>query len=343
LTANTVSTVSGTVMRFAGVVIGGRLVDPLGYAPVVLVTAALWCGTSFFASRIRTDLSPEHRPTISIRRDLVRITAELREGAARLMRTQRALAPIASVTWNQLLNGLMLVISLVVFKDRFRGSVASFSNLVGAGGVGILFGMVTVAPLANRLSRRAMIALSFAVSGAPLVLVAWFVNRYDILLASALLGLSFAWLKIPSDTTVQESIPDRYRGRVFALYDLAQNMAGVVAALLAIALVRGTTVSALVLGTGLAFLLWIPLITRWMRRAGSITVHAYAGSRADEVPRSIVLDGVEEPVEVERSWREERAGTRLLCFRLRLPDGSRVEVSKAEDGGTWRLDRELAG
>jgi hypothetical protein len=46
-------------------------------------------------------------------------------------------------------------------------------------------------------------------------------------------------------------------------------------------------------------------------------------------------------VEVERSWREERAGTRLLCFRLRLPDGSRIEVSRPEEGDRWRLDREL--
>jgi hypothetical protein len=55
----------------------------------------------------------------------------------------------------------------------------------------------------------------------------------------------------------------------------------------------------------------------------------YAGSRADEVPRAVEMAGVEEPVEVERSWREERSGARLLCFRLRLPDGSRIEVSRA--------------
>ena len=54
-----------------------------------------------------------------------------------------------------------------------------------------------------------------------------------------------------------------------------------------------------------------------------------------------MLAGEETPVEVERSWREERAGARLRCFRLALPDGTRIEVSRAEDGGPWRLDREL--
>jgi hypothetical protein len=55
-----------------------------------------------------------------------------------------------------------------------------------------------------------------------------------------------------------------------------------------------------------------------------------------------VLAGEELDVEVERSWREERAGARLLCFRLALPDGRRIEVSRTEEGGPWRLDREIA-
>jgi MFS family permease len=342
LTANSLSTVAGTLMRFIGVVIGGQLVDPIGYGPVIAFTAALWVATSFFASRIRSDLSPRRRPTVSIRGDLARVARELGDGARRLLHAPRALAPISSVTWNGFLNGLMLVVSLVVLKDRFRGSVASFSNLVAAGGVGLLLGLATVNLLEGHVSRRAMMALSFLVSGVPLIVVAFAINRFDILFVSFLLGLSFAWLKIPADTMTQETIPDRYRGRVFALYDLSQNMSGVVAALVAIGLVKAISVSVFVFVTGVAFLAWTPLLMRWLRRAATITVRTYAGGRADEVPRSVEIAGVEEPVEVEKSWYEERAGVRLLCFRLELPDGSRIEVSKREDGGRWRLDRELA-
>jgi MFS family permease len=343
LTANSLSTVSGTFTRFIGVVIAGALVDRIGDAPVVVATAAVWVVTSFFAMRIQTDLSAKRTTTESLSRDLLRVTRELRAGAARLLHTPRALAPIASVTWNQFLNGLMLVIALVVFKDRFHKGVGSFSTIVGAGGVGILFGLATVNLLEGRMSRRGMIALSFALSGASLVAVAWFINRYDIFAASFVLGLAFAWLKVPADTMTQESIPDQYRGRVFALYDLAVNMAGVIAALIAIGLVRTLPESVFVFGTGVAFLAWTPVAMRWLRNAASIRVHAYAGARADEVPRSVEIAGTEEPVEVEKSWREERAGVRLLCFRLELPDGSRIEVSRPEDGGPWRLDRELAG
>ena len=40
-----------------------------------------------------------------------------------------------------------------------------------------------------------------------------------MLVVSFILGLTFAYRKIPADTIVQESVPDRYRGRVFAAYD----------------------------------------------------------------------------------------------------------------------------
>jgi MFS family permease len=203
LTANSVSTVSGTFTRFLGVVIGSAMVDPIGYTPIVVATAATWLLTSFLASRIKTDLSAKRGREESLTGDLARVVRELREGAARLIRTPRALAPIVSVTWNQFLNGIVLVIALVVFRDRFHSGVGSFSSIVGAGGVGILLGLGTVNLLEDRISRRSMIAGSFVLSGAALLAVAGVINRYDILVASLMLGLAYAWLKIPADTMTQ--------------------------------------------------------------------------------------------------------------------------------------------
>ena len=76
---------------------------------------------------------------------------ELRDGASRLFRTPRALAPITSITLGQLVQGLVLVVSLVVFRERFKEGVGSFSWLVAAGGLGVGVGLLTVAPLEARL------------------------------------------------------------------------------------------------------------------------------------------------------------------------------------------------
>jgi hypothetical protein len=106
----------------------------------------------------------------------------------------------------------------------------------------------------------------------------------------------------------------------------------------------GTAPAAVVVACAGAMLVaWIPVLRHWLARPGSLAVTMYAGGRADEVPRAVELRGVEEPVEVERSWREQRAGARLLCFRVRLPDGTRLELSREEGDDRWRLDRELPG
>jgi MFS family permease len=342
LVANALGSVGGTVATLIGVVIGGQLADELAFPPVVLLTCGVWVVTSALAAAMRADLGPSARvPRPSLRRELVRVAGELREGAHRLVRTPRALAPIASIGAGQFVQGLMLVVSLVVFRDRFREGVGSFAWLVGAGGVGVGLGLLTVAPLEARLGRRQTFTVAFIASGLPLVAAAAAINRISVLVASFALGLGFAWMKVPADTMAQESIPDAYRGRVFAIYDVSNNLARVLSAALAIVLLRTLAASAVVAGAGVAFILWVPLIRWWLARAASLTVRMYAGGRGDEVPRAVQLGGVEEPVQVERSWHEDRAGTRLLCFRLRLGNGTRIEISRGEDDDQWRLDREL--
>ncbi len=341
LMANSLNSVGGTLSTIVGVAVGGALADAVGSPATILLTVSLWLVAALIASTIRTNLTAPHRPEAALHRELARVTRELGDGARRLRRTPRALGPITSYTVDQFLQGLILVISLVVFRDRFREGVGSFSFLVGASAVGGFAGMATVGWLESRMQKPTMVAVAFLASGIPLLALSGFITGVTVLVASFFLGLGFAWKKIPIDTMVQQAIPDAYRGRVFAVYDVAQNMARVVAALIAIAVVRNATVGVDIAVAGALMVAYAPVLPRWVRRSTSLEVRSYAGARADEQPRSVVMAGVEEPVEVERSWREERAGARLLCFRLRLQDGSRIEVSRPEDGEEWRLDREL--
>jgi MFS family permease len=199
--------------------------------------------------------------------------------------------------------------------------------------------------LEARMSKPGIVAIAFAVSGVVLLAVSPVIGPITVLVASFLLGLSFAWKKIPVDTLVQQAIPDKFRGRVFAVYDFSYNMSRVVAAVLAIPLIPAVGVPACIALSGLVFLLWAPVLPRLLSRTPAVgrmvEVRFYAGGRADEVPRSIILDGVEQPVQVGRSWREERGRERVLVYELRLPDGSAVRIRRSEDEPEqeWRLDR----
>jgi MFS family permease len=255
--------------------------------------------------------------------------------------TPRAVGPITSIGLDQIGQGLILVLALVVFRERFEQGVGSFSWLIGAGGVGVFVGLATVGALDRRFPRERIIAGAFAVGGVAILAVSLLVRPWTLLLASFVVGLTFAWKKVPVDTMVQEAVPDGLRGRVFSAYDVVYNIARLTAALLAVPLLPALGVQGSAALVGIAFLLWVPVLPRWLARAPEIRLRFVEGGKAEEWPRAVVWGGVEEPVEVLRSALDEREGVRVRRFRLSLADGTVIDVSRDEPDGDWRIDREL--
>jgi MFS family permease len=342
LMANSMATVGGTVALLLGVFVGGwiaDLVDP--DTLVIAIAGGEWLVASLVATRIRNPLLPHHVSEAPVRDELGRVAREFADGITRLARTPRALGPITSITLDQVGQGMVLVLSLFVFRDRFEEGVGSFSNLIGAGGLGVLLGILTVGKLEERLPKERIVARAFFFGGLVLIAVSTYVTGWSVLVASFAVGLTFAWKKIPVDTMVQEAIPDGYRGRVFAVYDVAYNLSRVAAAFLAIPLLNAFGEAWAVAIVGVVFIVWSPVLPRWIGQIPELSLRFYEGARAEEDPRAVVWGGVEETVEVERRSLEETDGVRRTRFRLRMLDGTTIEVSKVEPDGIWTLEREL--
>jgi predicted MFS family arabinose efflux permease len=345
LMANSLATVGGTVALLTGIYLGGQVADAFGNAATVIGAGALWLVGSWLASRIRNDLAPHTLPEDPslLRHELRRVGAEFADGIGRLWRTPRAIGPIASISLDQMGQGVVLTLSLVVFRERFGEGVGSFSNLIGAGGIGVFLGILTVGSLEDRFPKERIVAGAFLVGGLAVFAVSFAITGSTVLLASFAVGLTFAWKKIPVDTMVQEALPDGYRGRVFAAYDVAYNLARILAAGLAIPMLPHLGVNGSVAAVGIVFLLWAPVLPRWIGRIPDIVIRFSEGAKAEEWPRALVWGGVEEPVEVVRSWNEDRDGLRMRRFRLALQDGSVLDVSRVEPEGTWHIERETEG
>jgi MFS family permease len=342
LVANGIATVGGTVALLVGVFAGGLISDVYGNTSIVTAAAAMWAVASLVASRIRSDLRPHVIPESLelLRHQVRRVGVEFAGGIRAIAGSPRVLAPMTSITVDQLGQGLVLVLALVVFRDRFSQGVGSFSWVIGAGGVGVFIGLITVGALDRRFSRERIVSASFALGGVALLLVALVVNRWSVLLASFVIGLTFAWKKVPIDTMIQEAVPDGLRGRVFAVYDVVYNLARLAAALLAVVLLPTVGDRGAAAIVGIAFVLWVPVLPRWLARVPEIVVRFSAGGRGDETPRAIVWGGVEETVTVLSSSLDERDGVRSRRFRLLLADGTELDVSSDDVGGQWRIDRE---
>ena len=337
LVANSMSTVGGTVATFAGLVIGTKLAGPIGTRGLLVLTAACWPVSAWLATRLTQPLRPVS-PQASLGSALARVGRDVLQGARRLIATPQALGPIVSVSLDQFLVGLVTVLSLVVFKERYKQGVGSYGNIVAAGGAGVLLGTLTVGWVESKLRKAHIVAVAFAMAGAVSLAVAPAITGISILLLSFTLGFTFSWRKVPVDTLVQEAIPDRYRGRVFSVYDLTYSMARVIAAALAIVVVPHVSTGWLVAAVGVVYLAWTPVLPWWIRRPRWVRVRFYAGGRADEVPRAIEVAGEDEPVEVLGSYEEERNGARIRRFRVRTPEGDIADLIGGSEGDRWRLE-----
>jgi MFS family permease len=341
LVGNSLAGATGTIVTFLGLVVGTQVAGPIGARPLLAACVVAWPLASFAARRIRNPLRAL-RPGADMATEVRRAFAELARGVRRLAATPAALGPIVSVSLDQFLIGLVTVLSVVVFKQEFKQGLASYGRILGAGGVGVLLGTITVSWLEERLSKPRIMAVSFALAGVVTLAGSPKIVAPVILVISFTLGLTFPWRKVPADTMVQESIPDRFRGRVFALYDLAFSLPRVVAAGLAILLVPHLSANWIVAVAGFVYLVWTPVTPRWVRAHRWAEVRFYAGGRADQVPRSMVIGGEEEPVQLIGSWDEDRSGVRLRRLRVRTQSGSTLDLTGESNASRWMIEREIA-
>jgi predicted MFS family arabinose efflux permease len=236
LQANSVMATVGTTSTFVGLVAGGVLADVLGAAPTLILACAGLLLAALLAKRIPEDLAPQCAPHAPLRSALGSVGRELIDGLRLLRATPGARVPILAISAQQILQWTVIVGAVVLLKEVPGRGLSAFSLVTAAGGVGVFAGFVTVGLLARVVSKPNLMGLSFVASGVALVPAAAYPALGSLLVSVALLGVCYAWAKIPADTLVQNAVPDAYRGRVFTLYDLAFNLGRVLAACVAIPL-----------------------------------------------------------------------------------------------------------
>lgn len=341
LVANSVSTTTGMIFALGGAVVGGPLVDAI--SPVVGLAAGAACmaASAVIVASLRLPRG-EKRGLAGIASELRENLRDVAEGLRVLQGSAQALYGVVSIWAMRALLGLVLLAALVLLRARFDIGASGFSQVFAALAVGGFAGALVVTSVARRLGYRGVAPAAMVVGSAAALLGAPIPSMAILLPTIFVQGVAMSATKIASDTLVQRGIPDRFRGRAFTVYDLGYNGAFVLAGLIPTALRPALGDLGIVLLTAGLGLFTALVLAVWRRRVPEpVEVRSYAGSRGDEVPRQVVLRGTAFQVEeVERTWREERNGERLLCFRLRLEGGRRIQVSLGE---TWRLDRELSG
>ncbi|WP_405686239.1 MFS transporter [Streptomyces sp. NBC_00057] len=272
--ANSLSPTAGTLAATAG---GGlafivRLVLADSDAAVVLLGAALYLASALASLSLATGLLGPDQDAARIRLSeaLVITTRGLADGLRHLAGRKQATRALAAMTVIRFCYGALTVMVLMLcryaWSDSESEGLALLGLAVAISGAGFFAAAVVTPWAVGRLGRfRWMAVCAAAAAVLEPALGLWFIP-VPVLVAAFILGLVTQGSKIATDTVVQTSVDDAFRGRVFSLYDVLFNVAFVgAAAASALMLPPDGQSFAVVIGVAVLYAVIAVLLFRWSR------------------------------------------------------------------------------
>ncbi|MEA2613893.1 MAG: hypothetical protein QOI52_1852, partial [Chloroflexota bacterium] len=271
LQANALSQAGGALFQVLGIGFGGVFAGIVGSWAGVIVGAAIFLVVAFISLRMRHTQTSQHETTFmhEASRVVRTVTDGLKEVAAR---------PAAALGLSsfQMLRYQFWGFGLFVFglyaKNLVQGSSADSLSLAlsGLGGlVGGALGLVLAQKWKDKVPPIRLLIGSMILLGAGTIVLGGLVSVLGF--AGMLFVGFFAFFlgKISADTIMQQAIPDDFRGRAFALFDIAYNLGFIVPALiLSFIWVEGspTRTRIILIASGVVFLGLTAVIAAWSRR-----------------------------------------------------------------------------
>jgi len=250
VTANALSTTSGSVITIVGAAIGagirlGTGSGPAAVASIVVLSAVVYGASAAVASTMGADLlgPDDDEQASSGRRSpwraIASMTRELADAARYVARRRRAANALAAISAHRFLFGVASLTIVLLFRNYFAsqgnidGGILGLGASIAAVGVGIVVAALITPSATGRFGTTAWITSMLVLAGVAIAAFGLPFQRDLLIVGSFFLGVSAQSVKICVDSTVQQQVDDAYRGRVFSVYDMAFNVTYVAAAAVA--------------------------------------------------------------------------------------------------------------
>ena len=247
VSANALSTTSGAIATVAG---GGAALALLqltgtsdaGYAVLALSAALPYLGAAAVVAGLhRAHLGPDSE-TPSARLSAREIAAGMVEGSRHVLQRPPVAAALLAIGLHRLCYGFLTLMTLLLYRNTFTSWGAFFpagllglGEVLAAGAVGTLVAAVVTPGVVRHIGKQRWIAVLLAGAGGTQLALGLPFLPPTTVTAGLLIGFVGQGIKICVDSTLQESVADDFRGRVFSVYDTLVNIT-FVAALLGAAL-----------------------------------------------------------------------------------------------------------
>ncbi len=177
--------------------------------------------------------------------------------------------------------GLATLIVLLLFRHHFthhhgifKAGTAGITEVLALAALGVFLGAVATAPMVAWLRRTRYVVGLLCVAAAVVVVSGLQFSQPSTMIATFAIAFAYQSSKICADTVVQSDSDDAHIGRVFALYDTANNIFYVGGFVVGVALVPDDGLSpAAVLIIGALFVLTAVVYGVSMRRCRHVAAH----------------------------------------------------------------------
>jgi MFS family permease len=273
--ANAVSQLGGALFQLGGAGVAFIAAEFLEPDPIAVAGALVYGAGAVFALRIRH--AGEERSKLSFGQELGRVVRNIADGLREVARTPKAGAAITTYFWLRLLWSFSIVSIGFVARDLLGDEEMTILIITGgAGAIGAVLGFVLAPRLVERVRTTGLLVLGASiVAGSAIVVFGAIEANAALAIMTFFLGFGFFLAKITLDSMVQEALGDDFRGRAFSLYDIAYNLAWVIAAAALKLFYSPDDRGLLIAAMGAVFLVGVAGLAAWYRNAGLLSAPAH--------------------------------------------------------------------
>lgn len=263
LVANSFTSFLDRASTFAGILLGGMIVDwgiwqrigLHGWGAGFYLDALTYLVSAGALSLVMINLRPRmvtqpvHASSV-LGREAKRFWMELKE-AYQIIRGSWAISFVfASLIILVLLGAAALVLFVPIVQTELRLGTRGVGFVGGIGSVGLLTSALAFGIWGHRLSKERVILGGIFLTGAITLLTAYVRGFLPLIPLAFLVGFLVSPIMIAQDTTLHETVPEELRGRVFSAKDWVLNLSFAVSAFLIGLLTIGIPVRWLLAGVG---------------------------------------------------------------------------------------------
>lgn len=244
VSANALSTTSGALSTVVGGGAALGLLQATGSSDLSYAVATAGAALPYLAAAAvvagfsRRYLGPDHMSRTA-RLSVVEVARGMLSGARHAWAERQAAAALSAIGLHRVCNGFLTLMTLLLYRNTFAddglfpGGMLGLGEVVAAGALGTLTGAVVTPWVVRHIGKPRWITGLLAFGGLALLGLGLPFLPPTIVLAGFAIGFVGQGVKICVDTTLQETIDDDHRGRVFSVYDTLFNVTFVVALVVA--------------------------------------------------------------------------------------------------------------